>query len=208
MILMKLNLNSPIFDFMTTTANLILLNVVFIITCIPIITIGPAIAALYQVLMREARGEHGYLVRKYFQHFKEMFWQGTFTFLLFSGILFILSYAFVFWYELQTTPSTMLAVCTAAFALILISTMIYVFPLMARFQNGFLQTIKNAALLGLSKIKYTLLLLGIHAALLCLLIVVPVSRVFMLVIGCSAFVYLCSYIFTKLFQTYEQADVA
>ena len=52
---MKFNIESPFFQFMNTLATFIGLNVLFLILCLPIITIGPALKALYTVTMQEAR---------------------------------------------------------------------------------------------------------------------------------------------------------
>lgn len=72
---MRLSLDNPVLDYMNTVVQFIALNLIYLICCLPVLTIGPATAALYQVTLREARREHGYLIRKFFQHMKEMFFQ-------------------------------------------------------------------------------------------------------------------------------------
>lgn len=69
---MRIKPDSPIMDYLNTCVHFIALNIVFVICCLPILTIGPAITAPYQVTLREARGEHGYLLRYFFKSFKEM----------------------------------------------------------------------------------------------------------------------------------------
>ena len=54
---MKINLDSPVIVFLTTVADFMMLNILFILCCAPVITIGPAVSALYTITMREAR--HG-----------------------------------------------------------------------------------------------------------------------------------------------------
>lgn len=204
----KLNIDSPVFQFINETAYMIALNVVFVITCIPIITIGPAVAALYQVLMREARGEHGYLTKKYLQHFKEMLGQGIFTFLLYAVTLLVLSFSSVFWYSTDSAAATLGGTLLLILTCIVAASMIYVFPLMARFQNSFMRTIKNAFLISLSNMKYTALLVILHIVLIGLLYLFPVMGAIMLIVGFSVFFYLCAFIFTKLFKPYEEAALA
>ena len=51
----KLN---PLLDFMNTLFNLFLLNIVFLLTCIPIFTIGTALSSLYYVMFKEVKGEY------------------------------------------------------------------------------------------------------------------------------------------------------
>ena len=55
---MKLfNLDSPVMVFLSKVANLMILNVLTIICCIPIFTAGAAITALYYVTIQMARGD-------------------------------------------------------------------------------------------------------------------------------------------------------
>ncbi|MGN0394274.1 MAG: YesL family protein [Coprococcus sp.] len=205
---MKLNMDSPVIDFMNTTAQYVALNIVFIISCIPIITIGPAIAAMYQVLLREARGEHGYIIRKYLQHFKEMFVQGVFTFLLFMILLAVGLFSFIFWHGMASTISAVVNVLLIIMLVAVLSAMIYVFPLMARFKNSFGQTIKNAFYISLSNIKYTMAFLLIHVFVFGMIYLFPVVRIFMIFIGFSFVTYCCAYIFTRLFRQYETNETS
>ena len=74
---MNTKLVNPVLDFINTLCNFIVLNLIFLITCIPVFTIGAALSSLYCVTMKEARGEYGYLVRTYLQEFKKNFKSGT-----------------------------------------------------------------------------------------------------------------------------------
>ena len=51
---MKLNLNAPFFQFINTAFDFVVLNICFILTCLPVFTIGAALTALYTVTMAEA----------------------------------------------------------------------------------------------------------------------------------------------------------
>ena len=56
---MKSKAMNPVLDFINTLCNFVALNLVFLITCLPVITIGTALSSLYSVTLREARGEYG-----------------------------------------------------------------------------------------------------------------------------------------------------
>ena len=47
--------------------NLIILNLLTLLCCIPLFTIGAAMTALYTETMRMARGEEGSIVKEYFR---------------------------------------------------------------------------------------------------------------------------------------------
>ena len=90
---MKSKAMNPVLDFINTLCNFVALNLVFLITCLPVITIGTALSSLYYVTLREARGEYGYLVRTYLREFKNNFKKGTIAF----AILFLIA-AMIGWF--------------------------------------------------------------------------------------------------------------
>ena len=94
---MHFNPESPFFQFMNTLASFIGLNVLFLITCLPVITIGPALAALYTVTMQEARKESGYVFTTYLKAFKNNFRQGVAAFLIFLVLALVFLYNVFFW---------------------------------------------------------------------------------------------------------------
>ena len=51
---MKINLDSPVISFLNKVADFMILNILFILCCAPIVTIGPALSALFTITMREA----------------------------------------------------------------------------------------------------------------------------------------------------------
>ena len=55
----KGKLMNPVLDFINTLCNYVILNLVFLITCLPVFTIGTALSSLYYVTLKEARGESG-----------------------------------------------------------------------------------------------------------------------------------------------------
>ena len=84
---MKLfNLDSPVMVFLSKVANLMILNVLTIICCIPIFTAGAAITALYYVTIKMARGDDPYIIKGYFKSFKENFKQATIIWLIMLGL--------------------------------------------------------------------------------------------------------------------------
>ena len=113
---MKSKAMNPVLDFINTLCNFVALNLVFLITCLPVITIGTALSSLYYVTLREARGEYGYLVRTYLREFKNNFKKGTIAF----AILFLIA-AMIGWFLIFT----------------------YTFPLIGRFENSTKQTLKK-----------------------------------------------------------------
>ena len=71
------SLDSPLFSFLNKVADLILLNILTMICCLPIITIGASMTALHYVVLKMVRDEESYIVRSYFKSFRQNFKQAT-----------------------------------------------------------------------------------------------------------------------------------
>ena len=83
------NMDNKFFVFMGRVADLILLNILCILCCIPIVTAGASITALYYVTLKMARDEESYIIRSFFRSFKQNFKQSTLIWILMlaAGVL-------------------------------------------------------------------------------------------------------------------------
>ena len=75
--------DGPLMTFIGKIADLLILNVIWLLCCIPIITIGPATTAMYYVTLKLARNEEPSIVKSFFHSFKMNLKQGIFMFLAF-----------------------------------------------------------------------------------------------------------------------------
>ena len=136
------DINSKFMQIAMKGADLIILNVLTLLCCIPILTIGPAFAAMHYTLLKLYRDEEGGIFKTFFHGFAANFRQGvalTFVYLLFFGILF-LDYQFG-----SRTEGIMRFVLYALPFLALIGglSLCWVFPLLSRYQNTVFGTIKT-----------------------------------------------------------------
>ena len=74
--------DSPVMDFISTIADLIILNLLFIICSIPIVTFGAAYSAKYYVAMKKVRGEDSGTIKPFFKAFKRNFKQSTLVWII------------------------------------------------------------------------------------------------------------------------------
>ena len=161
---MKLRYDSPVFEFMNTLAAFIGLNVLFLITCLPVITIGPALTALYTVTMQEARREHGYIFSTYLKAFRSSFVPSCLGFVLYLAAAAVLIFNVAFWSALQTVlANAVLLLLTFAIVVAAIS-FLYTFPLLARFDGSLKQVLKSSFPIPMAHRKYTFGLLVIQAS--------------------------------------------
>ncbi len=136
--------------------DLAMLNILFLLTSLPIFTIGAASAALYTVCFRMDTDREAGIYRTYFSAFCQNFRQGTPLFLLF----FIIMAALIFNIALFSMQSGILGFLPYLFLLLLVvAALMYscVFPLLSLFYNDIQTTLKNALALSVGYLPRFLL---------------------------------------------------
>lgn len=199
------NLDSPLMQFLTKMADLFILNILYLICCIPIVTIGAATTALYTVALKAAKNEESYIVRSFFKAFKSNFKIGTLSWLIVFAIGLIL------WTDFQILPSMVeplrqiLQVLTLSVSLLYLVSVLYLFPYIARFENTLIGSFKNAFFLAVAHLPYTMLIAAITvlAIMATLYIDFRIIGFLWLIIGFSGLAYVNSIFFRKIFAKFE-----
>lgn len=62
-----LNEENPVHIFLNKIGDIIIANLLFILCCIPVITIGPALTALYHCMIRTVKGNNNGTVKTFFR---------------------------------------------------------------------------------------------------------------------------------------------
>lgn len=208
------NMDNKFFVFMGKVADLIMLNVVFMICCIPIVTIGPALTALHYVTMKMARNEESYIIKGFFKSFKENFKQGFIInlIMLFAGIMLYMDISIV--KRMEGTIYSVLFCIFVAFSFLFVLLFLYIYPVLAKFYNTVRNTFVNAFLMSVRHLPYTLLMLVIT--------LLPIGVVFipsfqvqsfiimiLLLMGFSTIAFVNGHFLTKIFDKYipEEKEV-
>ena len=152
-------MDSPLMRFLTKIADLMVLNILFCVTSIPLITIGASWTALYSVTLKMVRDEEGSVSRSYFRSFRQNFRQAT---LLWLGVLVVLTLLVLDIRVLNgmaggTAPG-LLRVGVEILALLGIMVLQYLLPSLARFEASLADTLKNASMMALAHLPKTALM--------------------------------------------------
>ena len=152
-------MDSPLMRFLTKIADLMVLNILFCVTSIPLITIGASWTALYSVTLKMVRDEEGSVSRSYFRSFRQNFRQAT---LLWLGVLVVLALLVLDIRVLNgmaggTAPG-LLRVGVEILAFLGIMVLQYLFPSLARFEASLADTLKNACIMALAHLPKTALM--------------------------------------------------
>lgn len=153
------NLDGPFIAFLNKAADLVLLNFLYIICCIPVITIGAASTALYYVALRMAKNEEGYISKDFFHSFKENFRQATIIWLILLCLGVIFGGEFFIINRMEGTVAFVIECILFLGILLFAFEMLYAFPVLSRFENTVKNTMKNALFISISQIPKTLAML-------------------------------------------------
>lgn len=153
--------------FLSMIANLIILNLLFILTSIPIFTIGDSFCALYAVLFKILRKEDPSLGKEYFKAFKANFKQSTLIWIPLMIIIAILTADVVLIEkhpELIGDQFIFLKYPIAILLAIILGVINYIPPQIALFNNPSKTIIKNSLLLAIANFPTTFSLMAIVVA--------------------------------------------
>lgn len=155
-----LAIDSPVMRVLGRLGDIIILNMIFVVGCIPVITIGTSLSALYAVAMKMARGEEPSVWKEFWKAYKRNFKQATICWLIMAVVAILL---FVDFRIIRVFQGSMYSVMRVILAIILgmwILMFQYLFPYIARFENGIFATLRNALLLAAVNIPFTIVITG------------------------------------------------
>lgn len=156
------DIDSPIMVALSRLADMFFLSVLWLVCCLPIITIGPSTAAMYYVALKWARKDEVKLSTAFFDAFKKNFKQGVALNLIFIvlGVILVLDYFIMSAQE--STYGTISSICFFVMGVWLLAIMFYAYPLQAQFYNTVRQTLINAAQLAVTKFPITVVVFVIN----------------------------------------------
>ena len=141
--------------------DLILLNILFLITCLPVFTIGAATAALYTMCFRLMREEYSGIIKPYFKAFRDNFKTATAAW----GIVLVAALPALYYLSQTIQMEGVLRYSSLLFLLILAVVLMaasYGFPWISQFENTAVQSLKNGLILSISRLPRTAAVLAIN----------------------------------------------
>ena len=196
-------MENPFWQGLSVIADMMFLNLVTLLCCVPIVTAGAALTAMNDVVIRIIRQEEGGILKSYGRAFRANLKNGIlFGLILLAamGLLYVdylcaLAYAEMFRYGI------------AALAVLLLALTVYTLALLARYDNPLGKTLKNAAVLAVAYFPQTLGMVCFTGAfwLLCIHFWrygTPVLFLF----GFSLPCYICVLLMQKMFRQLEEEN--
>lgn len=125
------NLNSPWVQRFAMLTNLVCLNILWLVCCLPVFTAGAATAALYHTVFMYHNKEDDAVLRPFFRAFRANFKQSTLLFLPLLAALVLVVFDLVYLASYGKGTAVLFLLILVVF--LLMGMLIHLFPLIARF---------------------------------------------------------------------------
>lgn len=156
------SIDSPLFKFMQRLTDVFLLNLLWLLFSLPIVTVGCSTAAAFSVAMKFVDESEGHIWNDFITTFKANWKQGLPLGLI--SIVAVIAVRLDFFIA-ENTEGNSLPFLIAGFltAFFLLFSLIYFFPLIVRYENTIPNSLKNSFRLGMKHIGRTVLLIIVIA---------------------------------------------
>ena len=152
------NLESPLMQMLTRVGDMILLNVLFLICCVPVITAGASVAAMHKVIQELIYETDSGTIKGFFRAFKANFKQATILWIIVLLVIVSLGcdvLLIVTYFSGSEAVKWMFGLL-AVLAVLVCCVVAYMIPLIVRYENTLRQHLSNAAVLAIIKLPRTI----------------------------------------------------
>lgn len=198
-------LDGPFVKYGSLFADIVIISVLFIITSIPIITIGASTTAMYYVMTRRIYEKEAYVIKDYFKSFKENFKQSTIISIVLNLAIAVLTFN-IFNINMITNSLSMnnkvgiILVVIYLFLLIECTIIsLYVYPLLSRFHYKTWDAVKTSLLLAHKHLPTTITVVALYVT----TVYLTLSNPFLILISIGGYACLNSYFLMKVFKKYR-----
>lgn len=184
-------------------ADLLILNILTVLCCIPVITIGASLTAMHYVALKMARNEECYIARDFFKSFKLNFKQGTVIWIIELLIILVLAGDFLIMGRTEMEFGSVLKVVLTVIAFVALFTFMFVFPVLAKFENTVMRTFKNAFFIGVLQFPKTIAMMVLAVVPLGLFLFFPQITPIIFLLGLTVPAWLSAKMYSGYFKKLE-----
>ncbi len=178
-----------------TVTNYFLLNVLWLVACLPVFTIYPATAAMFGVIRGWTRDTEDGLLRAFAARFRDNFKQGLVVGIFWTAAGGVLLLDFFLVGQMSSGPRAVLGSLLLVLTFLYAGASVYLFPVMVHFDAGWRTVLKNSLLYAIARLPTTLACLLVLAAAIAVAVFVPISVLFVGSPTAYAIYRLCSRVF-------------
>ena len=187
--------------------DIVLLNFLFIVTCIPVLTIGASLSAMYSVALKKIKNEDIYVAKEFIKSFRESFKVSTIVWILMIVVGGVLLVDFHISNLVSNgILSIILKFISTLVGVIYLFSSTYIFPIISKFDNTIKNTIINSILISIQSLPYTIIMFVMN--ILWIILIFSLENYFgyilffYIIIGFGAVSYTNSIFLNKIFDKY------
>ncbi|MEK4667398.1 YesL family protein [Niallia sp. FSL R7-0271] len=194
-------IDSKFYGVIDKLSNLFILNLFWLLSCIPIITIAPATSAMYSVVRQWKVNEDNSVVRNYFHYFKENFKQSISIGAIVAVLLSILFFNFFYLNQDATFMKIVMTVPLLLVSFLFLATFFYIFPLISHYRLPIKAALRNSLLLSMMNIHITILILAMFGLCSVILFYIPFTGIILFSTAALLHYSLCHKVFARMDET-------
>ena len=200
-------MNGGFWKFVNRLLDVLLLNILWLIFSIPIVTVGASTCAAFYVTLKMVDDEEGYVAKMFVKAFKENFKQGTLMWLFTAPCLYA---AYLIWQVVIKSDDINFLIIAGAivYTAVIAIVILYAYPIIARYKNSLKNIIKNAVGISMMYFKRTLLLLVLVALELFIIFWNRYTMIAGILIGPEFIIFTISAIAKKIFLNVEKYNAS
>lgn len=199
--------DSWLIRFLTRVCDLLFLNIALVLSCCTVVLSGAGVTALYSITLKMMRGQDCDPIRGFFRALRENFLTSSFAAILLLGDVTLLAVLRSVLYAENLLMPPALFILLAILAVFLTALLSYLFPLLARYENTFLNHLCNAVRLALANLPVTVLITAVDLLPLLIGLLFPaligVVFAFWLLFGFAAGAWVNSFYLNRIFESRE-----
>lgn len=203
---MKSYSDNKVLQVLAVMGDLMLLNVLWLLCSLPVITAGASTTALYYTTLKMVRKKESYPAKMFLHAFRQNLKQGIWMTLLLILLCIVLYVDLNISRNTSITLGPLLSLLLLALFCVFAMVASYLFPLQAQFENTIRGTLKNALFMSIWHLPYTLVILLLNLLPVLLFFLSPVlftmSLIVWALLGVAGVAYLNSRLFVKIFDRY------
>jgi uncharacterized membrane protein YesL len=194
-------LDTRVYRWLETATDFFLLNLMWLVACLPVVTIFPSTAAMFGVVRDWVREKEGSLTRTFITRFRENLGQSLLVGAIWTvfGVALFLDFLVAnqlsYWAEILLKSLLVLVATVYAF------TSVYLFPVMVHYEADWKTVIKNSLLISVGRLPTTLACLVFLVVMVGLTVIVP----FLVIITGSITAYVVYKLCDRVFRSIDAA---
>lgn len=197
------SVDGSFYRFMTSLMNICILSILWLVTSLPLVTVGISTVALFDVCLRMVDDEEGYVTRQYFRAFTRNWKQGFVLGILNLVCIYVVYLDFEIFHKLERHPLPLL-IAGMISAFYFLCTFIYAYPQVARYDNKFHIILRNSNRMAIRFFGWTLLILVLCGLEVILFLWSGPTMILGLLIGPGCIVYTISAVMKRNFRKLER----